>query len=384
MLLLSAVCALIAALLVLLAGLWHRRAQPMSGLAQEKALYAGFVADVDRRLERGDIDTAQAAEERAEAGRALLKAGETAEASAIDIKPVWLAVAVAVGAAATFGLYLFVGHPRLPDQPYAGRVKAWASAANLPSCLPAADYETRWQGWLERVRADPSRLPGPAALAAVLRHDATTCGGIADYWNHLGGADQAAGDYHAAIADYETARSIAPSAFTRWTALGEARTFFAKGDGDPEARRDFEMALTQDPGDAAAHYFLGRQALQAGQYDDARAQFRASLALKADNADWAGEVNAELRMVDDRQAADQAATARISAMVAQLASQLKANPDNADGWARLLRSYDVLGDKAGHDQAVTEIKAHFTADQAAGILAKSQAAVGAEDTGAMP
>ena len=33
----------------------------------------------------------------------------------------------------------------------------------------------------------------------------------------------------------------------------------------------------------------------------------------------------------------------INGMVAQLADKLAANPDDAEGWARLVRSYGVLG-----------------------------------------
>ena len=46
-------------------------------------------------------------------------------------------------------------------------------------------------------------------------------------------------------------------------------------------------------------------------------------------------------------------------MVAGLEAALKADPENADGWARLLRSYDVLGDATAHARAEADMKAHY-------------------------
>ena len=65
------VCVLIAALLAALAILWRRMAPAPAPLAQEKALYAGFLADVERRLAAGDLDAHAADEERTAAARAV-------------------------------------------------------------------------------------------------------------------------------------------------------------------------------------------------------------------------------------------------------------------------------------------------------------------------
>ena len=87
--------------------------------------------------------------------------------------------------------------------------------------------------------------------------------------------------------------------------------------------------------------------------------------------------------IRDSEKAEAATKTRIGGMVAGLAAQLKADPDNADGWARLLRSYDVLGDSAARTRAETDMKAHYRdrPDIAQSILARAQGAVGAENTG---
>ena len=79
-------------------------------------------------------------------------------------------------------------------------------------------------------------------------------------------------------------------------------------------------------------------------------------------------------------AAAKAMSARISGMVASLEAQLKADPENAEGWARLLRSYDVLGDAAARAKARAAMQAHYAnrPEVIADILTKAQTRVGSE------
>lgn len=383
MLLLTAACALISVLMIAVVSLWHRRARGPEGLAQEKALYAGFVADVERRRAAGDLDEDAAQEERAEAARALLKASDQTMA-AQAIKPVWLmAVTIAV-AGITFGLYLVFGHPTLSDAPYKTRLATWTADAGLPSCLPADGYKTRLTQWLDHAARDPGRLPEPLALAAVQRQSIQTCAGVPDYWIFLGRLDKAAGDYHASAQDFRKAHDAAPKVFTAWSEWGEAVTLFDGRDNAPDAQLIFANALKQDPNDVMAHYYLGRATLAASHFAAARSHFTAALIGLAADDGRRSEVEAELKAVDQAEAVDLATKTRIAGMVASLAESLKADPGNADGWARLLRSYDVMGDTKAHDAAVAEVRAHFPAGQAAAIIAKSQGAVGAEDTGGAP
>ena len=360
MLLLSPICALIAILLVAIVAVWHRQARDNDGLAQEKALYAGFAADLERRLATGDIDDDQAQEERAEAGRALLRASAAAAAVAPP-RPIWLMAATIAVAAVTFALYVAIGHPSLSDQPYKSRLAQWTRVA----------------------ASDPASLPMPA-VAAVLRQDAAKSGGSADYWLALGRADMLDGDTYSGLKDYQRALAVSPKGqFRDWSLLGEAMTL-RRGATDPEAEKAFDAALALDPHDTRALYYLGRMEVSQGRFDAARTHFRLALGDLAADDIRRPQIEAELNGVAPQAAADQAARARIAGMVASLDAQLRAVPDNADGWARLLRSYDVLGDTVAHAAAVKAVEAHFPPAQAAAIVTRSRTAVGAEDTGGQP
>jgi cytochrome c-type biogenesis protein CcmH len=56
---------------------------------------------------------------------------------------------------------------------------------------------------------------------------------------------------------------------------------------------------------------------------------------------------------------DPAQQSFIRAMVQKQAADLKAHPDNPAGWARLVRSYGVLGDKAAQAQALAQARALY-------------------------
>jgi cytochrome c-type biogenesis protein CcmH len=67
----------------------------------------------------------------------------------------------------------------------------------------------------------------------------------------------------------------------------------------------------------------------------------------------------------------------IRSMVASQAADLKAHPDNPDGWARLVRSYGVLGDPAAQAQALAAAERQFAGrpDLIARIKGEATAAV---------
>ena len=364
MILLSVFCALISAAALTIASLWLRYGAPAAGpghdTAREKRIYNRFVADLDRRVLSGDLDADLAGEERAEAARALLRARDHQDIDPQQVKP---AVAVAVMAGVimlSFSAYILFGHPQLPDQPYAARLRQWTAQAHR----------------------DPTSL-SPEAAAAVLKQGQASHKDDPAFWMASGLADMPAGLYYDSVKAFDRAQKLSPSTFAAWSEMGEALTMANHGTVGVAAHTAFVRALALDANDGRAHYYLGREAVAQGRYDDARDHFSRVLAQLAPDDGRRLEVIEALKATDQAELTQKTMQARIGGMVATLAAQLKASPDNPDGWARLLRSYVVLGNAPAYADALKAMRAEYASRPAiaADIEAKAKAAVGSENTG---
>ena len=126
-----------------------------------------------------------------------------------------------------------------------------------------------------------------------------------------------------------------------YAAYGEALTQASAGAVTPEAEAAFTKALSLDPKDLAARYYLGLAAAARGDAGQALLYWNSLLGDVPANS----PLHAELV---DRIAAQRARTVTapdVGAMVAGLVARLKASPDDAPGWQMLIRAYAVLGDK---------------------------------------
>jgi cytochrome c-type biogenesis protein CcmH len=158
--------------------------------------------------------------------------------------------------------------------------------------------------------------------------------------------------------------------------LGEALSMDAGGVPSPEAQRAFAQALALDPTNAAARYYLGRADIAAGEVPQGLTIWRSLAAdlppTDTHRAALLAEIDAVSRPADAAPPAAPPQTASaapapippaqlsfIRAMVAKQAADLDAHPDDPQGWARLVRSYGVLGDQAAQAQALAKAKALF-------------------------
>lgn len=235
------------------------------------------------------------------------------------------------------GLYLFVGNPGYPDQPFAKRVAEWR-------------------------HTDPSGL-SPQQMAAVLTEIAAERPRDPEPLKNLGLAYMAADDLSHAVEALRKALAIAPARADLWSQLGEAFVMQADGEVDDDARAAFGEAVRLDPRSQGARYFLARGDIQHAHVAEGLAAWKALLgelpagdprgqALRAEIASV--ESNGGLKPVEPEQAADMETTIR--GMVDGLAARLAANPDDPDGWVRLVRAYAVLGEPEKRDQALARAR----------------------------
>ena len=306
------------------------------------ALHRRQLAEVDDLAERGLLAGSELETLRAEAARRLLSAADEAAApgGAPRDRVVVLIVAAATAVLA-LGLYLAVGSPGAADQPFAKRVAAWRAA-------------------------DPASLD-PSQMAAVLNVMAKNNPTDPAPLQAMAIAQMASEQPIAAQTTLRKALRLAPENPGLWASLGESFVAGAQGVVDVDAQRAFQEALKREPANRAANYYLGRAAFAAGDKAAGLARWRAVLdTLPADDprragleaeiatAQAGGPTEAQIAAAQGQVGPDQ-----IRAMVDGLAARLAADPNDAAGWARLIRAYGVLGETAKRDDALRRATARF-------------------------
>jgi len=153
-----------------------------------------------------------------------------------------------------------------------------------------------------------------------------------------------------------------------YSAYGEALTQASAGAVSPEAEAAFTQALALDPKDVSARYFLGLASAARGNAPVALGYWNSLLADTPANSDLHAELVDRIAALTARSGGG---VPNIAGMVAGLAARLKADPNDAEGWQRLIRAYAVLGDQpkaraaladarkafAGHADALTAFEA---------------------------
>jgi cytochrome c-type biogenesis protein CcmH len=224
--------------------------------------------------------------------------------------------------------YLPLGSPRLPDFPLAERARAPGATEPLENLVAQV------QSHLEK---NPTDGRGWTVLAPVLAK--------------LGRFDDAARAYRNAI-------TYSGETSERRADLGAALAGAANGIVTADAKKEFERAVVLDSKEVKARYFLGVAAVQDGRTADAAKMWQAMLTDAPADAPWRGVVqealtriggtapalaDSDMTAAKDMSAADR--SAMIHGMVDRLATRLKQNGNDVEGWLRLVRAYMVLGDQ---------------------------------------
>lgn len=357
MLLFFAIAALITSALLGLAVLWLRRSAGTSLIETAKADYAVFVADLDARAAAGHLDENLAREEKAEAARTLLRASEVSTV-APPLHPLIGLGGVSVIGALALGLYLLVGQPDYGDQPYAARLNQWVAI-------------------LERT---PEALE-PKPLAEALKTKVDEFSTMPEYWMTLGRNQVLAGDYYQGALSFRRAVALQPELAEGWSNMGEALTLMNReAVSPPEAQSAFEEALKRDPEDPSALYYTAKIYAADGNYPEARNRYDRLLSALPPTDARRDIVRQERDGLDAAERSDATTRTQIAGMVAGLEARLAATPDDPEGWARLLRSYRVLKDRAGEVRTLEAIDRIYQsrAETAQSILEQAQAPVGGE------
>ena len=313
-------------------------AQPGGG---EASVYKDQLTEIDRDATLGLIGTSEAEAARVEIGRRLLAAADEPSPPpspwSLQFRRVAAMIALVGLPAVALAVYLPLGSPRLPDFPLAERTRAPDATQPLENLVAQVE---------QHLEKNPNDARGWSVLAPVLLR---------------------VGRYDDAVRAFRNSITYGGDNAARRADLGEAIAAAAGGVVTSEARGEFEHALALDADDVKAKYFIGLAAEQDGRKEDAASIWRAMLEKTPPNAPWRPLLQESLVRVGapaapalsdqtmaaakDMNAPDR--DAMIRSMVERLASRLKQNGDDVDGWLRLVRAYLVMGerDKAKGAQA---------------------------------
>jgi cytochrome c-type biogenesis protein CcmH len=369
-------------------------------------------AEIGRRILEADQRRQKAASEGATASRGTVRAAA-----------VLVAVALPAGAVA---IYLSEGNPGLESQPFASRnlpedagtqMAGGGSGAaggqpGQPSGAPAGGgAASGGQG-----QQGQSLAEAEANLSARLEENP----GNVDEWVLLGRTRLAMQRYGAAVEAFEQAVQRAPDRPQVNAFYGEALVMANQGTVVPKAREAFEKVREQVPDDPRSRFYLGLAEKQAGNPEGALEIWKQLVADAPPGAPYLDAISQQMASVERElgiepgttfaevkpeapaggegsQSAPGSQTAQsgqtggsgggapnpsreqveaaqnmsaedrrqmIQGMVDRLASRLEENPQDAQGWQRLIRSYSVLGEGDKATEALAEGLAAFEGNAA--------------------
>ena len=374
---------------------------------QALAIARDQIAELERERAAGLIGDAEAAQARSEIERrivAAVRAPEQVVAQSGSDKVRTIAVVgtigwVTVGSAL---LYQSVGRPDLPSVPFTGVQNAsvgqmpaqQAAAAPVQSAATGGDNTANVPGSVEELIV---------SLAARLKDNPQDAEG----WRMLGWSYFNTEDYANAAEAYAKAVELDASDPDVLSAYGETLVRAEDGLVSDTALQAFEAALKINPDDPRARFFKGMSLEQAGDPGGAIKVWQDILNTAPAGAEWAaglrqrieelaaasnieiGELPAAALLppaetsgaaagntaapgptAQDVQAAQEMSPEdrqeMIRSMVDRLAARLEENPNDAEGWIRLMRSRMVLGDRDAALQTYKRAAEVFASDPAVG------------------
>lgn len=327
------------------------------------AVYRDQIAEIEAEKGRGLLAAPEAESARTEVARRLIRRADEARSAEKDAASArrrgnghgYFYLAAAFLPVASIGVYLALGSPHMPDSPLQARLDAPINKANVDDLIAKVEAA---------LRANPNDGQGWDVIAPIFMRQ----GRFAD----------------AAEAFRQAGRLLGETP-KRLSGFAESSILANDGIVNDAARTAYQRLLALDPERADAKFWLAMGKEQSGDLKgaaddyrklvdtlpaDAAARKAASVRLETVDARLSGKLPARDELGQPSQAdilkMDAMSPAErqqfITNMVEGLATRLKANGKDLQGWFRLVRAYKVLGRNNDAASAIADARKNFESD----------------------
>jgi cytochrome c-type biogenesis protein CcmH len=320
--------------------------------AADLAVYRDQLADLEKQVARGQLDTNEHEALRHEISRRILRLKPTnTRETATGIKAATVGMAAAVGVPLLcLALYAQLGSPNVPSRPF---------------------------------RADPAQLANASAAELIARVEARLVTNPDDGrgWDAIAPIYFKLERFADASEAYGRAVRLLGESPQRLAGFAEATVLANDGIVTEQARVAYQKLRVASPDRFEPRFWLALAQEQDGNKAVAAAEYRALLQAAPADISWRGMVEQRLAVVtknaasakgpsdDDIKAAallsEVDRTAMIIGMVDALAVRLKSNSADLDGWQKLIRSYVILKKPDLARAALTDARAKFVGNLSA-------------------
>ena len=343
-------------------------------------IYKDQIVEVDRDLVRGLINKEEAKSAHNEVARRLLAADKRAAieqgATAASHKMNWIAlVIVCLALIGSVWLYTEIGVPGMRDLPLANRLAAQkairdarpdqlTAEANAPALDSKAD--PGFENLIVQLRKAVARNPkDTTGLRLLVTNEARLGNMIA--------ARMAQEQLMAVLGD--TAKH------SDFTDTGEIMILAAGGYVSPQAEAELIRALNQNPADPRARYYSGLVLAQTGRPEMTYRMWSTLLEEGPEDAPWIPLIQSQIVQVaraagirlspktlinpsieylrNTTELSTENDAGMIRGMVASLSNRLATEGGTPTEWAKLIRSYGVLGERSSANTVWHDAKEIF-------------------------
>ncbi len=322
-----------------------------SELDSEQTLYKARLLEIEKDLELGRLDELSAQAAKSEEARKLIKSSEFSKQPSVPRRNKFLVLLAAISLPLfSIPFYYITGSPDVISPPQ--QVSSDSSQPSMQELLKVAE---------KRLQSNPDDTKG---------------------WKVVGPVYMRMRRYEDAIKAYQNIIRVEGRNPEYLLKLADVHIEQTQGQINDEAKMLIHEVLSIDEEHSIAKFYTGIIALQSDKPDETMRIWQGMIDNAKGDEEWLPVVRgrvAELRALEKQtklpalneekikaveEMNPEDRKAMIGQMVSNLAEKLEDDPDNKQGWERLIRSYIILGRSDDAEAALTSATRQFSNDKA--------------------